>query len=151
LLILDEPFSGLDPINQSLFKDLLEDYKSGDKAVILSTHIMEQAEKLCDQICLIAHGRAVLSGNLSTIKSEFGLNSYRLVARGDLDRLMLVPGVTEVLPNNGDVRLLLEPGVSGPDILGEIAQILEVHEFHSEEPELEEIFIKAVKDAHLTS
>jgi ABC-2 type transport system ATP-binding protein len=150
MLILDEPFSGLDPINQSLFKDLLEDYKSDDKAVILSTHIMEQAEKLCDQICLISHGRSVLSGDLTTIKRQFGRNSYRLVAEGDLDRLAVVPGITEVLPSNGGVKLLLEPDAKGPDVLGEISQILEVHEFHSEEPELEEIFIKAVKDASVS-
>ena len=150
MLILDEPFSGLDPINQSLFKDLLEDYKSDDKAVILSTHIMEQAEKLCDQICLISHGRSVLSGDLTTIKRQFGRNSYRLVAEGDLDRLTVVPGITEVLPSNGGVKLLLEPDAKGPDVLGEISQILEVHEFHSEEPELEEIFIKAVKDASVS-
>jgi ABC-2 type transport system ATP-binding protein len=149
LLILDEPFSGLDPINQILFKDLLEEYKSGSRAVILSTHIMEQAEKLCDQICLISRGQSVLSGDLSTIKREFGLNSYRLVARGDLDRLSLVPGITKVLPSNGGVRLLLEPEAKGSAVLGEIAQILDVHEFHSEEPELEEIFIRVVKDAHL--
>ncbi len=147
LLILDEPFSGLDPINQSLFKDLLEDYKSGNRTVILSTHIMEQAEKLCDRICLISHGRAVLSGELATIKRQFGLNSYRLVAEGDLDRLSLVPGIAEILPSNGGVKLLLDAHAKGPEILGEITQILEVHEFHSEEPGLEEIFIKAVKDA----
>ena len=147
LLILDEPFSGLDPINQSLFKDLLEEYKSGDRTVILSTHIMEQAEKLCDRICLISRGKAVLSGDLASIKRQFGRNSYRLVAEGDLDRLSHVPGVTEVLPSNGAVKLLLDPDARGAQILGEISQVVEVHEFHSEEPELEEIFIKAVKDA----
>jgi len=147
LLILDEPFSGLDPINQSLFKRLLEEYRSGNRAVILSTHIMEQAEKLCDQICLISHGRAVLSGDLGEVKRRFSSRSYRLVAEGDLERLHLVPGIAEVLPSNGAVKLLLEPAANGSQVLAEIAQILEVHEFHSEEPELEEIFIKAVRDA----
>ena len=150
LLILDEPFSGLDPINQSLFKDLLEEYKTGDKTVILSTHIMEQAEKLCDQICLISHGRSILAGALSTIKRQFGGNSYRLVAHGDLDRLGMVPGIHEVLVNDGAVKLLLDSDANGSDVLGEITQILQVHEFHSEEPELEEIFIKVVEDAAVT-
>ena len=150
LLILDEPFSGLDPINQSLFKDLLEEYKTGDKTVILTTHIMEQAEKLCGQICLISHGQSVLAADLSNIKRQFGGNSYRLVARGDLERLSMVSGIREVLTSDGGAKLLLEPDASGSDVLGEITQILEVHEFHSEEPELEEIFIKVVEDAAVT-
>ena len=150
LLILDEPFSGLDPINQSLFKDLLEEYKSGERTVILSTHIMEQAEKLCDSICLISRGKAVLGGELVTIKRQFGGNSYRLVAEGDLDRLEHVPGIVEFLPSNGGVKLILAPEARGPAVLGEIGQVLEVHEFHAEDPGLEEIFIKAVKDATVT-
>ena len=68
LLILDEPFSGLDPLNQELFRDLLLEYRAQGKSVVLSTHGMELAERLCDHICLISHGRAVLDGELKAIK-----------------------------------------------------------------------------------
>jgi ABC-2 type transport system ATP-binding protein len=147
LLILDEPFSGLDPINQALFKDLLGEYKEQGKTVVLSTHVMEQAEKLCDHICLISQGQAILEGELATIKRELGGNSFRLVAEGELTRLDEVPGVEQVVPHNGVVKLLLDPEARGSEVLKEIVQFLTVHEFRSEEPELEEIFIKAVRDA----
>jgi ABC-2 type transport system ATP-binding protein len=147
LVILDEPFSGLDPINQILFKDLLADYRQRGKTVIFSTHIMEQAEKLCDHICLVSHGRPVLAGELATLKRKLGGNSFRLVADGDLERLDKLAGVEQVLPHDGIVKLLLEPQVSGPEVLRQLVGFLEVHEFRSEEPALEEIFIKAVRDA----
>ncbi|NHZ72922.1 MAG: ATP-binding cassette domain-containing protein [Nitrospirae bacterium] len=147
LLILDEPFSGLDPINQGLFKDLLADYRKQGKTIIFSTHIMEQAEKLCDHICLISQGRTILEGELSTIKRRLGGNSYRLIADGDLERLDEVKGVQQALFHDNTAKLLLEPDAGGADVLKELVAFLTVHEFQSEEPDLEEIFIKAVRDA----
>lgn len=147
LVILDEPFSGLDPINQGLFKDLLADYKKQGKTIIFSTHIMEQAEKLCDHICLISHGRTILEGELSAIKRRLGGNSYRLVAEGDLDRLADVHGVEQALFHDGTAKLLLAPDTRGADVLSALVGFLTVHEFRSQEPDLEEIFIKAVRDA----
>jgi len=147
LVILDEPFSGLDPINQGLFKDLLADYKQQGKTIIFSTHIMEQAEKLCDYICLISRGRTILEGELSAIKRRLGGNSYRLVAEGDLDRLADVHGVEQALFHDGTAKLLLAPDTRGADVLSDLVGFLTVHEFRSQEPDLEEIFIKAVRDA----
>jgi len=147
LLILDEPFSGLDPINQGLFKDLLADYRKQGKTIIFSTHIMEQAEKLCDHICLISQGRTILEGELSTIKRRLGGNSYRLIADGDLERLDEVKGVQQALFHDNTAKLLLETDAGGADVLKELVGFLTVHEFRSQEPDLEEIFIKAVHDA----
>jgi ABC-2 type transport system ATP-binding protein len=147
ILILDEPFSGLDPLNQGLFKDLLVEYRAQGRCVVLSTHGMELAERMCDQIALISHGRVVLGGELKAIKRQLGGNSYRLVADGDLDRIPEVPGVEQSLVQNGIVKLLLAPQAEGPDVLRELVSFLRVHEFRSEEPELEQIFLKAVRDA----
>jgi ABC-2 type transport system ATP-binding protein len=147
IVILDEPFSGLDPINQQLFKDLLAEYKAAGKSILFSTHIMEQAEKLCDHVCLIFRGRAILDGELKAIKQQWGGNSYKLVAEADPERLRQTPGVKSIVERDGSVKLLLEPGVQGPDVLREIVQFSRVQEFRSEEPGLEEIFIKAVQDA----
>jgi len=147
LLILDEPFSGLDPLNQELFRELLQEYRAQGKSVVLSTHGMELAERLCDHICLISHGRAVLDGNLKEIKRRIGGNSYRVVARGDLEKLKELPEVEQAAINDGVVKLLLRPDASGPETLRRMVAFLDVHEFRSEEPELEQIFLKAVRDA----
>ncbi len=147
VVILDEPFSGLDPINQGLFKDLLARFKADGRTILFSTHVMEQAEKLCDHICLISKGRAILEGALSEIKRRLGGNAYRAVARGELDRAGDVPGVAAAVVGDGEVRLLLAPDADGADVLRELTRFLEVREFRSEEPDLAEIFIKAVRDA----
>jgi ABC-2 type transport system ATP-binding protein len=159
ILILDEPFSGLDPINQGLFKELLLEYRREGRTILFSTHGMEQAEKLCDHIGLISHGRLVLAGELREIKRRAGGNSYRLVAPatcGALERVKALPGVEVAIPQEpldpvdprlASVRLLLAPGASSSEVLRQLVQFLEVREFRSEEPDLEDIFIKAVRDA----
>ena len=152
ILILDEPFSGLDPINQGLFKDLLAEYRSLGRTILFSTHIMEQAEKLCDHICLISDGRTVLEGELAAIKRGLRGNTYRLVAGGDVERLAEIDGVASVVgrdaTDGGALRLILGDTVTGSSVLKQLVGFLDVHEFHSEEPDLETIFIKAVQDAH---
>jgi ABC-2 type transport system ATP-binding protein len=150
ILILDEPFSGLDPINQGLFKDLLAEYRERGKTILFSTHGMEQAEKLCDHIGLISRGRLVLAGELKEIKRQASGNSYRLtapIAAGDLERVKTLAGVELAVPQDGGVRLLLRPGASGPELLRQLVEFLEVREFRNEEPDLADIFIKAVRDA----
>jgi len=153
IIILDEPFSGLDPINQGLFKDMLAEYKSQGRTILFSTHVMEQAEKLCDHICLISKGRAVLQGRLAEIKREQGGNSYRVVATGDLARLEAVEGIEHAVVRDdgihpgGEAKILLADGVQGAQVLQRLVGFLEVKEFASEEPDLEEIFVKAVKEA----
>jgi len=162
ILILDEPFSGLDPINQGLFKELLLEYRKQGRTILFSTHGMEQAEKLCDHIGLISHGRLVLSGELREIKRQASGNSYRLVApatAGDLERVRALPEIEVAIssdvrdpqgavePLSASVRLLLKPGASTSELLRQLLQFLEVREFRSEEPDLEDIFIKAVRDA----
>ncbi len=147
LLILDEPFSGLDPLNQELFRELLQEYRRQGKSVVLSTHGMELAERLCDHICLINRGRAILDGELKEIKRRVGGNSFRMVAQGDFERLKALPEVEQAVVNDGVVKLLLKPDVSGPETLRRLVEFLDIHEFRSEEPELEQIFLKAVRDA----
>jgi ABC-2 type transport system ATP-binding protein len=80
LIILDEPFAGLDPINQSLFKDLLAEYRDSGRTILFSTHMMDQAERLCDEICLISSGRVLIEGPLKSIKQEMG---------GDLEEIFV--------------------------------------------------------------
>jgi ABC-2 type transport system ATP-binding protein len=149
IIILDEPFSGLDPLNQTLFKETFAEFKRQGKTLLFSTHVMEQAEKLCDHICLISSGRVVLSGELRAIKRGMGGNSYRLRATGDLSRLSSLPGVEQVLAEDGGAKLMLAAGAEGAAVLRQAVEFLDVVEFRSQEPELEEIFVKAVREAQM--
>ena len=78
MLILDEPFTGLDPVNAALVKDIMLDLRKNGTTIILSTHRMEQVEMMCDAICLIHRGRSVLAGDLRSIKQSYGKNTVRL-------------------------------------------------------------------------
>jgi ABC-2 type transport system ATP-binding protein len=147
LLVLDEPFSGLDPVNQVLFKDVLAAHKAAGKTLLFSTHVMEQAEKLCDHIALIVRGRVVLAGELREIKRRLGANSWWLVAEGDVERVRAVRGVAAVAQQGSSLRVTAEPGVEGAGLLRELLAFLTVHEFRSAEPTLEEIFVQAVGEA----
>lgn len=146
IVILDEPFSGLDPINQTLFKDAFAELKQKGKTILFCTHVMEQAEKLCDEICLIAGGRAVLQGNLKEIRRTWGGNAYRLSGTGDLDALAGLAGVTKVIVKDGTARIFLDSGTEPSDFLADAVSRVRVTEFVSEEAALEDIFIKAVGD-----
>ena len=147
LLILDEPFSGLDPINQELFRDLFLEHRKQGRTVVLSTHGMELAERMCDHICLISQGKVVLTGALRDIKRRVAGNAYVLVAEGDLGRVKDLPEVEQALIQDGVVKVLLRADAEGPETLRRMVEFLRVHEFRSEEPELEQIFLKAVRDA----
>ena len=149
IVVLDEPFSGLDPINQGLFKEILSDFKQRGKTILFSTHVMEQAEKLCDAIGLIARGKVVLDGDLAEIKKSFGRHSYRLVASGDLSRIKSIPGIEDCVEHDHFARILLDSDTSGSQVLRQLVEFLDVEEFQSEEPDLVEIFVAAVRKAGL--
>ena len=100
LVVLDEPFAGLDPVNTELLKGMLFDLKNQGKALILSTHQMNEIEELCDRILMINDGRSVLYGNLAEIKSRYRSNSVLLEFEGELGE---VPGVTEKRTHKGYV------------------------------------------------
>ena len=150
IVVLDEPFSGLDPINQNLFKELLAEFKERGKTILFSTHVMEQAEKLCDAIGLIANGRVVLAGELAEIKRRYGGGTYRLTAEGDRARVATVAGIAASSDHDGFMRVVLAPEAKPGTVLRELASFLEIIEFRSEEPELAEIFVTAVRDAGMT-
>ena len=147
IVILDEPFSGLDPLNQGMLKEVLAELRGAGTTILFSTHIMEHAEKLCDRICLISSGRVLLEGELAALKRERGGNVFRLVAEGDLARARTVPGVRELIEGPGAIRLLLAPEADGSAVLRELVSFLAVREFRSEEPDLETLFIEAVRHA----
>jgi ABC-2 type transport system ATP-binding protein len=145
LLVLDEPFSGFDPINADLFKKIVIDLKNEGTTILLSTHIMEQAEQMCDKICLIHKGQAVLSGNLRDVKKNFGRDSILIEFEGDSKFLDKFSGLkfTNRSSSRAEFRIG-DSGINPKDILMAAIESVEVFKFELAEPSLHEIFIDVV-------
>lgn len=148
LLILDEPFSGLDPVNVELLKEIVLDLKRSGKTIIFSTHQMEVAEKICDDICLINRSEKVLDGSLREIKRSFGRHAVALRAEGlngVLDDQVLVSKVEE---QSDLLEVLLAPGASAQELLKRLIDVgAAVSRFEMIEPSLNDIFIEKVSEA----
>jgi ABC-2 type transport system ATP-binding protein len=146
LIILDEPFSGLDPVNTQLLKDLIRDLKNKGKTIIMSTHLMNDIEELCDRLLMINKGHAVLYGSLAEVKSKYRNNAVLVETAGEMGT---IEGVTEQRPLNGAVELKLDANTT-PQMLLErlIKKGIVVNRFELSMPSLTEIFIKVVGDEH---
>ena len=144
LLVLDEPFSGLDPVNQILFKDILLELKKEGKAIIFSTHQMDQAEKLSDSLCLINKGRVVLGGSVRDVKRRYGSNSLHVEFEGDGSFLKDLPGVARALIYPNIAELELSQDAKTQAILAAMVGRLELRKFELVEPSLQSIFIQVV-------
>jgi ABC-2 type transport system ATP-binding protein len=149
LLILDEPFTGLDPINATLIKDIMLELREQGSTIILSTHRMEQVEMMCDAICLINHGRSVLAGDLRAIKKSYGKNTVRIEYTGD-DNFLDLPDIVEKLNHFGAmVEAKLRPGADPQEILkAAVERGVRLTRFELVEPPLHDIFIEKVTEGH---
>ncbi len=146
LLILDEPFTGLDPINTNLLKDIILELKDQGTTVIFSTHLMEQVEKLCDAICLINKGQKVLAGNLHDVKKQYGRNRIQLQYSGDAAFLSDTSLIAHYDDYGNYVEIRLQDQVSSQQLLQRALEHAEVYRFEIVEPSLNEIFIETVKN-----
>jgi ABC-2 type transport system ATP-binding protein len=144
LVIIDEPFSALDPVNTQMVKDLLKEERAKNRTIVMCTHQMHQVEALCDRIVLISEGRSVLYGGLNEIRRNYArheINIRTLEPMGDS-----IPGVEKIEKENGGARLLLKAGVSPQDLLRTLLnQGLSLEQFEVALPTLDEIFIEVVK------
>jgi ABC-2 type transport system ATP-binding protein len=142
LVILDEPFAGLDPVNTELLKGMVADLRNQGKAVILSTHQMNQVEELCDRILMVNDGHAVLYGDLSEIKSRYKGNSVLLDFAGELGE---VPGVTGKRTHRGYTELTLDSETAPQQVLAHLmSHGTLINRFEVATPSLNEIFLKEV-------
>jgi ABC-2 type transport system ATP-binding protein len=142
LLILDEPFSGMDPVNTESSKKMVLDLRNQGKAVILSTHQMNQVEELCDRILMVNRGRVVLYGGLAEIKAKYRNNSVLLDFEGELG---VVPGVLEKRVRKNHVELFLDDKTTPQRLLKDLlARGIIVNRYEIATPPLNEIFIKVV-------
>jgi ABC-2 type transport system ATP-binding protein len=144
LVVLDEPFSGLDPVNVTLLKDILLELTRSGKTLIFSTHIMEQAEKLCQSICLINKGHKVLDGQLSQIKETYSKNSV-IVAYEGSDEFLDDPTVARKDDYGQYVEVALTDGADPQNLLRRAAQSARITRFEVVHPTLNDIFIQQVE------
>src|SRR5215471_3133033 len=147
ILILDEVFSGLDPINTALIKEYLLDFRKKGKTIIFSTHVLEQAEKLCDEICLISKSKKILEGELKELKKRFSQGQLRISLNASPAEVAALPGVSSCQSLNGYYVVSLAPGSDRREFLRRAVERFDVASFSDKEPELEEIYLSAVKAA----
>lgn len=144
LIIMDEPFSGLDPANAVQLKDILIALKKQGKTILFSTHRMDTVERLCDTICLVDHGKAVLMGELKHVKSSYGKNSVQVGYEGNAGFLQ-DRSLVESFDDYGNyVEIKLARGADSQVLLNAVAAHARVNKFELVEPSLEAIFIDVV-------
>jgi ABC-2 type transport system ATP-binding protein len=143
LIVMDEPFSGLDPVNAVLVERTLLELKDQGKAILFSTHRMDQVEKLCDSICLINNGNAVLAGNLRQIKARYERNHVIVEFQGS-SAFLNSDEVAEAKNFSGHAEIKLKPNGDAQKLLHEAAAVATIFRFELVEPSLEEIFIQTV-------
>ncbi|MCH7772870.1 MAG: ATP-binding cassette domain-containing protein [Bacteroidetes bacterium] len=145
LLIFDEPFTGFDPINQQEIRELIFSFVSEGKIIILSTHQMETAEKLCTDIFLLNNGKEVTSGKLSHIKKEFGGNHIEIKFSGDVSFISSMAEVITVDTYNNYAEVHLKDVIEPSDFLKKITDRIDITHFSVIEPTLNRIFIDLIK------
>jgi ABC-2 type transport system ATP-binding protein len=141
LVILDEPFSGLDPVNAATVEEIMLEMRKNGSTIVLSTHRMEQVERMCDSICLINKGRNVLDGELRAIKQSYGKNTLHIEFTGS-DAFLQHPAITSMTRLGNGVEIKLKPGANPQEILKAALQAdAGIIRFELLEPSLNEIFI----------
>ena len=143
LIIMDEPFSGLDPVNATLLERTLLELKAEGKAIVFSTHRMDQVEKLCDSICLVDKGRAVLAGKVREIKASYERNRVIVEFEGS-SAFLESEEIAESKSYSGHVEIKLKEHGNAQKLLQEAAAVATIYRFELVEPSLEEIFIQTV-------
>jgi ABC-2 type transport system ATP-binding protein len=144
LIVLDEPQSGLDPVNMLVVRELLMELKAEGRTILLSTHMMDEAERMADDIVLIHRGKVVLSGALDQVRDSFGRNTLHLGFEGDASFLEGLPEVKKAAMTSNEAELTLNDGADPQRILEAAMSRLRIRRFEVAAPSLEEIFIEQV-------
>lgn len=144
LVILDEPFSGLDPVNQDLLREIITEMRREGRTVVFSTHVMHEAERLCDFIVLINRGRIVVNGTLDEIRGGHESHTISIELEGDGDFIRTLPLVQEVTPEGRRLELRLREGADPQELLRILVERTRVRAFEIKQPSLHEIFVRLV-------
>ena len=147
LLILDEPFSGLDPLNVDLFMTMIKELKSKGTSIIFSSHRMEHVELFCEKLLILVHGKSVLQGNLQEIKRQFGKKNIHIIGDVDPVKLRDIDGVLAV-EENSEIIVKVKDDTVVPKVFSYVAKQKNITKFCVEEATLNEIFIEKVGEAY---
>ena len=142
ILILDEPFSGLDPVNRELVKNMILEFKEKGMTIIMSTHQMDEVERMCDRILMINNGNQVLYGRLNEIKNKYGFSVF-VDYRGKLPK---IPGLKKMDDYGNHAELVLDKGTDTQKVLKKLADKVEIKKFEIKTHSLNEIFIDMVRN-----
>lgn len=148
LLILDEPFSGLDPINVEMMKKAVLDLKEGGTTIIFSSHQMNTVEEICEYLCIIQEGKQVIHGSLKGVKRSFGKKNVFIHADFDLTFLKDLPGVVKYHATSEGCKIQIESEETSQSILEAVQKVGFVRRFALEEPSLNDIFIEKVGESY---
>lgn len=144
LLILDEPFSGLDPINIEIFKNVILELKKKGTIIIFSSHRMDHVEYFCEKLLILVSGKTVLSGNLKQIKKDFRKKNIKIIGEVDKDKLKEINGVEDVKKEKDEYVVKIEDDTHIEDVFKYVTKCKNITKFVVEEPTLNEIFIEKV-------
>ena len=148
LLILDEPFSGLDPINIELFKGLIMDLKRKGTSIIFSSHRMDHVEYFCDSLVILVKGKTVLKGNLKKIKEDYRKKNIVVEGSVDIDKISKIKGVNKVEENKGVYTINIDDISVNDKVFKEVAKGSNITKYELEDASLNEIFIEKVGESY---
>ncbi|MCX5646030.1 MAG: ATP-binding cassette domain-containing protein [Phycisphaerae bacterium] len=148
LVILDEPFSGLDPVNQDMLREIISGLRREGKTILFSTHVMHEAERLCDFIVLIDRGEVVVNGTLDQIRARHEANTISIELEGDADFVRALPMVQAVKPDGRRLDVRLRDQADSQDLLRALVERARVRVFEIRQPTLHEIFVRLVGGDH---
>jgi ABC-2 type transport system ATP-binding protein len=146
LLILDEPFSGLDPINTRALKDLLLEMAGEGVTIVLSTHVLPQVDEMCTHICLISRAHAILKGELADIRTTYGGNIWRVASDVGEEKISALSEVKSIRPLGDELLVELVEGADSRELVRDLVGAGNVESFTRFVPDLENIFLRAVEE-----
>ncbi|TDL94344.1 ABC transporter ATP-binding protein [Macrococcus brunensis] len=148
LLILDEPFSGLDPVNVELLKSAVKEINDKGATIIFSSHRMEHVEEMCDRVCILDRGKTVVEGNIQQVKQDFGRKEIIIRGAHDFTSLEAIPGVIGYKASRHGVNLTINDIQVAPVVFEAVSRLGYVSRFEVAEPSLNDIFLAKVGHQH---
>lgn len=148
LLILDEPFTGLDPINVELFKEVILEMKENNTVIIFSTHRMDHVEYFCEKLVILVEGRSVLSGKLSEIKKDYRKKNIKVIGEFDKEKVKKIRGVNKIIEAPNETIIKIKDDTVAPKVFKEISKSKDISKYVVESASLEEIFIDKVGEEY---
>ncbi len=148
LLVLDEPFSGLDPINTELFVEVIRDFQKQGSMVVFSSHQLDHVESFCEELIVLEKGKAIIEGRIDQVKKDFKKQNIKIIGDVDIKILENIPGVYKVVENSDQILVKIENEEVAKDVFDYVKTCKNIMKYDVEQATLSEIFIAKVGQAH---